>query len=232
MNCNQNGRRFTVCHEIAHAVLDIAPDRGQPSWSFSKRPQGEIFAAELLLPYKLFKPQVDLAEMGMATVRTLADDFRPLASRDRLAFCNILEKSLRLRCLGRRHGSLQRPLGKAKGWIRPGSLLPKSSYSARARAGEEPSAPEEAEADEWFEDWDRDGGLFEDVLHVDQWDQTLTLLWYEEDDAPPPRLERNQWEEQTYGLLDGDLPRPVPQEAAIGQDLKEAGSTDVSYPSP
>ncbi|NKM44303.1 ImmA/IrrE family metallo-endopeptidase [Rhizobium leguminosarum bv. viciae] len=219
VNCNQNDKRqrFTVCHEVAHAVLDIAPDHSQPSWSFGKRPQSEIFcdifAAELLLPYKLFKPQVDIAEMGMAAVGTLADDFDAslLATGSRFA---TFSKNLCAFVVAEggkvRYSARSASLRQARGWIRPGSLLPEGSYSARARAGEKSSGPEEAEGDEWFEDWDRDGGLFEDVLHVDQWDQTLTLLWYEEDDAPPPRQERKEWEEQTYGLreLDGNLPWP------------------------
>ncbi|MER8764844.1 MULTISPECIES: ImmA/IrrE family metallo-endopeptidase [unclassified Mesorhizobium] len=219
VNCNQNNRRqrFTVCHEVAHAVLDIAPDHSQPSWCLSKRPQGEIFcdifAAELLLPYKLFKPQVDMSEMGMAAVGMLADDFDAslVAAGSRFA---TFSKNLCAFVVSEggkvRYSARSASLRQAKGWVRPGALLPEGSYSARARAGEKPSGPEEAEADEWFEDWDRDGGLFEDVLHVSQWDQTMTLLWYEEDDAPPARLERKQWEEQTYGLreLDGNLPWP------------------------
>ena len=219
VNCNQSGRRqrFTVCHEIAHAVLEIDPDHSQPSWSFSKRSRGEIFcdvfAAELLLPYKLFKPQVDMAEMGMAAVSTLADGFDAslLATGSRFA---TFSKNLCAFVVSEggkiRYSTHSANLRQAKGWVRPGSLLPEGSYSARARAGEKPQGPEEAEADEWFEDWGRDGGLFEDVLHFAQWDQTLTLLWFEEDDAPPPRLDRTQREEQAYGLreLDGNLPWP------------------------
>jgi Zn-dependent peptidase ImmA (M78 family) len=219
VNCNQNERRqrFTVCHEVAHAVLEIVPNHSQPSWSFGRRPEGEIFcdifAAELLLPYKLFKPQVDMAEMGMAAIGTLADDFDAslLATGSRFA---TFSKNLCAFVVSEggkvSYSAHSASLRQAKGWIRRGSLLPEGSSSARTRAGEKSSGPEEAQADEWFEDWDRDGGLFEDVLHVAQWDQTLTLLWFEEDDAPPPRLEREQWEEQTYGLreLDGNLPWP------------------------
>jgi hypothetical protein len=88
--------------------------------------------------------------------------------------------------------------------------VPASSYSARVRAGENPTGPEEAAPEEWFEDWERDGALYEDVLHLDRWDQTLTFLWFEHDDIPPPRPERRSWEEQSDGLreLDGILPWP------------------------
>lgn len=57
VNCAHNSRRqrFSVCHEVAHVVLEIAADHAGPSWTYSRRPPGEVFcdvfAAELLLPY-------------------------------------------------------------------------------------------------------------------------------------------------------------------------------------
>src|SRR6478752_5319550 len=81
VNCAQNARRrrFSVCHEVAHVVLDIAPDHASPSWSYARRPPGEVacdvFAAELLLPYQLFKPRVDTADMGFTAISSLADEF-------------------------------------------------------------------------------------------------------------------------------------------------------------
>ncbi len=78
------------------------------------------------------------------------------------------------------------------------------------RAGERLSGPEEAEPGQWFENWERDGSLFEDTLHLGQWDQTLTLLWFDDEALPPPASERKRWDEETYGLreLDGILPWP------------------------
>jgi Zn-dependent peptidase ImmA (M78 family) len=81
VNCAHNSRRqrFSVCHEVAHVALGIGADHAGPSWSYSRRPPGEVacdvFAAELLLPYKLFKPRVDVAEMGFASINALADEF-------------------------------------------------------------------------------------------------------------------------------------------------------------
>ena len=104
---------------------------------------------------------------------------------------------------------------KSRAWIKLGSAVPAGSYSARTRAGEIPTGPEEAAPEEWFEDWERDRTLYEDVLHLDRWDQTLTLLWFENDNIPLPRPERQQWEERSYGLLelDGTLPGAGPQES-------------------
>ena len=219
VNCAHNGRRqrFSVCHEVAHVVLEVSADHSAPSWSFARRPTGEIacdvFAAELLLPYKLFKPRVDAADIGFAAISQLADEFDAsfmstgsrfaTFSRELCAF--VLSEGGKVR-----YSSRSASLRDAKAWIRSGRDLPSDSYSARVRAGFPPSGPEEADPEQWFEDWDRDGSLYEDVRQLGQWDQTLTLLWFDDEDLPPPQPERARWEEETYGLreLDGNLPWP------------------------
>jgi hypothetical protein len=219
VNCAHNSRRqrFSICHEVAHVVLEIAADHTSPSWNYARRPPGEVacdvFAAELLLPHRLFKPRVDAADMGLAAIGALADEFDASListgsrfatfSKDLCAF--VLTEGGKVR-----YSSRSAQLRDARAWIKLGSALPTGSYSARVRAGEMPSGPEEAEPDEWFEDWERDGSLYEDVLHFEQWDQTLTLLWFDEEDLPPPPSERKRWEEDNYGLreLDGNLPWP------------------------
>ena len=73
--------------------------------------------------------------------------------------------------------------------------------------------PEVAEPDDWFRGWEREGGLLEDAVHLPQWDQTLTLLWFEDEELPPqkgdPRdLNRDEEGEQGVKELDGVLPWP------------------------
>jgi hypothetical protein len=219
VNCAQNPgrRRFSVCHEVAHVVLGIDADHSAPSWSYARRPPGEIacdvFAAELLLPYQLFKPRVDSADMGLAAIGDLADEFDASLlstgsrfatfSRELCAF--VVSEGGKIR-----YSARSARLRQAKGWIRPGMPLPADSYSVRVRAGESLSGPEEAEPDAWFEDWERDGLLIEDTRHLGQWDQTLTLLWFDDEELVPPAPERKQWDEDAYRLreLDGVLPWP------------------------
>lgn len=219
VNCAHNGRRqrFSVCHEVAHEALGIAADHTAPSWSFARRPQGEIacdiFAAELLLPHKLFKPRVDAADMNLAAVSDLAEEFDAslISTGSRFAtfsreLCGfVLSEGGKVR-----YSARSTSLRDAKAWVRIGMDLPRNSYSSRVRAGGALTGPEEAEPDEWFDDWERDGALYEDVRHMGSWDQTLTLLWFEDEDLPPPRAERKHWDEETYGLreLDGELPWP------------------------
>jgi hypothetical protein len=220
VNCAHNNtrQRFSVCHEVAHVVLEIPADHSAPSWSYGRRSEGEVacdvFAAELLLPYKLFKPRVDASDMTLAAIGDLADEFEASLvatgsrfatfSRELCAF--VVSEGGKIRY--RTRSALMR---EAKGWISVGLALPRDSLSARVREGSAQSGrPEEADPDQWFDDWQGGGFFYEDVRHLEQWDQTLTLLWCEDrEDALPPQ-ERKVWEDRSFGLreLDGNLPWP------------------------
>lgn len=87
--------------------------------------------------------------------------------------------------------------------------LPQGSVSGRIRAGGDFSGPEEVAADIWFADWDRGGNLLEDARHLKQWDQTVALLWFEDEEVPPSKREgRDEEEESGLRQLDGILPWP------------------------
>jgi hypothetical protein len=43
---------------------------------------------------------------------------------------------------------------------------------------------EETDADLWFSAWDRGGVLVEEARYLERWDQTLTLLWFENEEVP------------------------------------------------
>jgi IrrE N-terminal-like domain len=219
VNCAHNSRRqrFSVCHEVAHVVLEIASDHSAPSWSYARRPAGEVacdvFAAELLLPYKLFKPRVDAADLGLAAISSLADEFDAslLSTGSRFATFSRELCAFVVSEAGKvRYSARSTRLREAKGWIRPGSSLPPNSLSARVREGERPSNPVEAAPEDWFEDWQRDGSLYEDARHLGAWDQTLTLLWFDDEEEPAPGSDRKRWDEESSGLrpLDGVLPWP------------------------
>ena len=219
VNCAHNStrQRFSVCHEVAHVVLEVESDHSSPSWSYSRRPPGEVacdvFAAELLLPYKMFKPRVDAADMGLASISSLAEDFDAslISTGSRFATFSAGLCAFVISEGGKvRYSARSARLREAKGWIQPGSTLALDSLSARVRAGEGRSGPEEAEPEQWFEGWERDGSLYEDARHLGQWDQTLTLLWFDDEELSAPAPERKPWDEDAYRLreLDGVLPWP------------------------
>ncbi|CAN1724165.1 ImmA/IrrE family metallo-endopeptidase [Hyphomicrobium sp. 1Nfss2.1] len=219
VNCAHNPRRqrFSVCHEVAHVVLDVPADHSHPSWSYARRPAGEVacdvFAAELLLPHRLFKPRVDAADMGLASISALAEEFEAslVSTGSRFAAFSSELCAFVISEGGKvRYSSRSTRLRDAKAWIRPGSALPVDSNSARVRAGAPATGPEDAEPEQWFEDFDRDASLYEDARHFAQWDQTLTLLWFEDHELPITPSERKQGSQWINGLreLDGVLPWP------------------------
>jgi hypothetical protein len=210
-------RRFTVCHELAHAVLGLPSDHRGPSWSYAKRTTNEIlcdvFASELLLPYKLFKPMVDKADLALAEIDRLAGDFEAsvLATGSRFAAFAPTQCAFVFAEGGKvRYSSRSTTLRAANAWIPPGIELPAGSVANRRRGGAANDGAEEVEADIWFEDWMRDGALMEDARHSRQLDQTVALLWFEREDIPPPREGRREHEVEEFGLaeLDGVLPWP------------------------
>ena len=219
VNANESleRQRFTICHEIAHAVLGLPSEHDSvPSSRFVKRAPNEmlcdLFAAELLLPVQLFRPLVVKAECSILAIDELAHlgeaSFPATGSRF-AAFapypCAFVFSQRGLV----RYGSRSTPLREAKAWVPPKTAIPEGSMSARLRSGEVVEGPMEVEADAWFSDWNRGGTLLEDARHYKQWDQTLTLLWFEDEELPQTRPGTREQEEET-GLaeLSGVLPWP------------------------
>jgi hypothetical protein len=210
-------QRFTTCHELAHIVLGLPSEHKElPWWSYAKRSLNEmlcdVFAAELLLPYKLFKPLVEQVDISLAAVDDLAERFiaSNMATGSRFAALVKTPCAFVLAEEGKvRYASRSTALREAHAWILPQMALPLGSVSERVCAGGTCDGPEETEADVWFDDWDRGGVLLEDARHLKQWDQTVAVLWFQDEEVPPPKRERRQ-EQEELGLseLDGFLPWP------------------------
>lgn len=210
-------QRFTICHEIAHKILGLPSDhKALPLWSYAKKTQAEIFcdvfAAELLLPVSLFKPIANKEKISFSTVTNLANRFESSITATGSRFATIVNVpcAFVLSEEGKiRYTSRSTALREVNAWVHPRLGLPPASVSERVRAGEVCDGPEEVDADLWFSDWERGGVLLEEAIHSEQWDQTLTLLWFEDEEVPPLRHTR-YLEEEESGLkeLDGILPWP------------------------
>jgi hypothetical protein len=192
VNCNdrEERRRFTICHEIAHIVLGVpSQHEAQPWWS-AKRPLAErlcdMFAAELLLPEKLFQPVAEDAAVSLATIEGLANDFCAsfTATGSRYAATVTTPCVFVLSEDGQvRYASRSKPLVDARAWITPQMELPHGTLSHRVRNGDLPQRCE-VDADVWFDSWERGGKLVEEARHFPQWDQTVSLLWFENEEVP------------------------------------------------
>jgi hypothetical protein len=221
-NDSPERQRFTICHELAHIVLGLPSEHQEvPSWNYAKRTQAEIFcdifAAELLLPFGLFKPLADKSEISLASIDSLASRFIASTMSTGSRFASVLKApcAFVLSEKGKvRYGSRSPVLRDAGAFVAPRIELPQGSLSAKLRGGATFESPAEIEADEWFQHWERGGTLLEEARHLERWDQTLTLLWFEDEEVPPPKRgtgrdsEIEEDEDVLLKELDGVLPWP------------------------
>ena len=73
----------------------------------------------------------------------------------------------------------------APAWIPPRLDIPEGSLSNKVREGLTAGSQDTVDACHWFSEWERCGTLVEEVRHLPQWDQTFSLLWFEDDKVRP-----------------------------------------------
>jgi Zn-dependent peptidase ImmA (M78 family) len=186
-------QRFSTCHEVGHIVLGLKSDhRETPAWSYSKRDENEIacdiFAAELLMPYEDFQRAVDQEEPSFELVERLRGQyvvsFSACASRlaavtqHPCAFVTMSSSVIR-------HASRSMALRKLNAWIVPKSPIPKGSVACRLVEEQEFSGGDSSiSQDVWFQDWPKGYDLIELSRHYPSYDETFSLLWFEEESGP------------------------------------------------
>ena len=190
---SEKRRRFTACHEIAHIVLGLPSDHSSmPWWSYAKRPKNEVlcdvFAAELLLPKQLFEPLVREEQIGLSAIDELGRRFLASATATGSRYAMVMDAPCAFVLSENgvvRYASRSKTLRDAGGWIPPRMEVPPETLSAGLRAGGMETAPDKVAADVWFSDWRRGGMVLEQARFLKPWDQTLTLLWFEDEEVPP-----------------------------------------------
>lgn len=192
-------QRFTVCHEIAHIVLDLPSSHGElPSWSYAKRDPNElwcdVFASELLMPYELFERKISDAEPAVDVIEALAEEFGasfPATASRYASFVKlpcayvVMDKAV-VRYAAPNASLRRRGIRMStRGPIPPGSL------ALRLRAAGEPSTTsEQVPQDVWFENCESGYELWELSRHYPTFDQTVSLLWCAEEDLPAGEVDR------------------------------------------
>ena len=209
-------QRFTICHEIAHAVLDLPSDHVTQPWWSTKRPLAErlcdLFAVELLLPETLFKPLAEKSAVGFESLDALASQFLASTTATGFRFAAVISTPIAfvLSEGGKvKYASRSKALIDANAWIEPKMCVPRGTVSQRSRAGEE-AGREEIDADVWFSDWESGGTLLEEARYLPKWDQTLSLLWFESEEVPTLARDHHErsWDEPALEELDGNLRWP------------------------
>jgi hypothetical protein len=157
----------------------------------------------------------DINERDLQSDETFEDNFTRFRIKygDRLALRDVGERTMCVRLSWARQSQIRRAIhgiARGQGLGSASGALPEGSVAARRRAGIACGSPEEIEADVWFCDWTRGGSLLEDARHLKQWDQTVALIWFEDEEVPSETLDRRLREEEETGLaeLDGIPPWP------------------------
>ena len=215
---SEERRRSTACHEIAHIVLGLPSDHSSmPWWSYAKRPKNgvlcDVFAAELLLPKQLFEPLVREEQIGLSAIDKLGRRFLASATATGSRYAMVMDAPCAFILSENgvvRYASRSKTLRDAGGWIPPRMEVPPGTLSAGLRAGSMETAPDEVAADVWFSDWRRGGLVLEEARYLKSWDQTLTLLWFEDEEVPSLPRDTSDTEDENPLLreLDGTLPWP------------------------
>lgn len=227
VNDSKVRQRFTICHEIAHIVLGLKSDHATNPWS-NARPLAErlcdLFAAQLLLPDRLFVPEAEDMLLGLSSIDALADRFQAsvIATGSRFAESVSAPCAFVLSHQGVIvHAARSKAMKNAYALIDRSVPLPSGSLSARVCGGAAPCRAE-ANAADWFRDWEKGGVVQEESRHLAKWDRTLTLLWFESlevPESPPAARRERRWE--TEGR---DAP-PEYRDAGDGEAaLKELGT--------
>jgi len=224
-NHREERQRFTVLHEIAHIVLGLSSQHHGENISTSdlisyrSRPKEEIlcdvFAAECLLPYDMFKRDIDDLDVSLDAIKQLAAKYEASVSSTGSRFaasCDVPCAFVLIENGKVRYASRSRLLREMKGWIGIGNPAPQSSVAHKLiKEGAKIEDYDEIPVDIWFSNGVKNYDLLaEEAMLVREWDQCLSLIWFDDslrcvghthdDDADN--------EEPLLEELDGILPWP------------------------
>lgn len=192
-------QRFTVCHEIAHIVLGLPSQHDElPSWSYAKRDINEVmcdtFAAELLMPYRMFKDKIPKDEPSIEVIEFLAAEFStsfPAAASRYATLIDIPCAFVTMEGGYVRYAARSTALRNARARISSQSVIPTGSVAYRLRSEGRPLIEtNEVAQDVWFEDWEKGLDLWEMSRHYPYFDTTVSLLWFPEEDLPEIEVDR------------------------------------------
>jgi Zn-dependent peptidase ImmA (M78 family) len=95
-------RRFTLAHEIAHALLMRTVRRGtavrlrvrEPAKYDEQERLCDGIAAEILMPYHLFRPRVLRLPVSIEAIRRLADEFDTSVQATAIRYAHLTEQEM------------------------------------------------------------------------------------------------------------------------------------------
>lgn len=215
-------QRFTVLHEIAHEVLGLPSNHGNAITAselerYVSRPKEEVlcdvFAAECLVPWKLLLPMTHDSNFDAETIEQFSNTFqasRPcVASRFAQASQEMLAYVLSEYGVIRYVASSQ-SLRERQVWIGIGSKIPSVSAAALSRRNQTKVAEASLDGTDWSSS-DSAARFYcdEEAISLHAWDQTLSLLTFEQKrKANPTTYNERSEDRELLPELTGQLPWP------------------------
>lgn len=213
-------QNFSICHEIAHVILGLPSNHKEVlSWGYVKRDPNEwmcdLFAAELLMPFALWRKTAPDEEPSHALIDHMATAFNcsfPAAASRYAALATCPCAYVTMQRGKVRFAQISTPLRTVGAKIALRSPVPPGSIAQRLRDGGASRFDQGiVEQDIWFQDWDKGLEMSELSRHYHDADETVSLLWFPDVDLPEVEVNRfGQREVDDGGLaeLDGQLPWP------------------------
>jgi len=196
---SEERQRFTICHEIAHVVLNLKSSHEEiPSYSIAKRHPNEIccdtFAADLLMPYKQWLANLPSKDPSLEVIKQMAKFFKTSfpATASRFATLSPLPCAfVTMERGGVRYTARSASLRQVRAWISAGSVIPKGSIANKLRlVGKNAIETGEVPQDIWFENWEDGLDMWELSRHYAPTDTTISLLWFDHEDLPEKEFDR------------------------------------------
>ncbi len=184
-------KRFAVAHELGHWLLhkeqsqvNSCTDQNMVIKYKASAPEVEAnyFAAELLMPEKLFTPRLRKSRPSFALIKILAQEFGTSLTATAIRCAEVTDDYWAV--VVSEKGSVKWWRGSEKFeecfWIEAGTPLSPNTVAGSVFQGESaPAGPVEVNRDEWAEckgEYDHDV-LIEEVFPLDTYDEILSLLY-------------------------------------------------------
>jgi hypothetical protein len=187
---NRGKRRFVIAHELGHFVLHKEPEKFSicneqafVDWH-GHRPhekEANVFAAELLMPNRLYREEAQFREMNAETIDELREIFDVSFTAAAIRYVDLDVVPCAVVCT--RDGEIQ--------WFRTSDSFPYDwvpvgtdarPYSGAGeyfRNGSVSDEPEVTACEEWFEDDYRtvEGDCLEQCVTMPNHNSVLSLIW-------------------------------------------------------
>lgn len=221
-NDSEFRQRFTVLHEIAHAVLELPSNHGDVVTasaleSYASRPKEEVlcdvFAAECLVPWHLLLPMTEAHSYTAETIAALSETFQASrscvasrfaqASRDMLVY--VLSEGGIIRYVASSQQTREHSY-----WIPIGAPLPRESAASSMRRRRSEWAEASGDGTTWSSsDCATSIACDEEAIYLERWDQTLSFITLEKvADLRPGNRRASDDDNERLPELTGVLPWP------------------------